>query len=104
MNIGDKVVCVLSGVCGVIVKIYTPTAEVLPGSTFDIVLKEAAADVAEVRHGRWVFDHMTGEWSYYSHCSECNYQEFFANEDVEKRHKYCLNCGARMGKEANHGN
>ena len=79
-------------------------AEVLPGSTFDIVLKEAAADVAEVRHGRWVFDHMTGEWSYYSHCSECNYQEFFANEDVEKRHKYCLNCGARMGKEANHGN
>lgn len=79
-------------------------ADVLPGSTFDIVLKEAAADVAEVRHGRWVFDHMTGEWSYYSHCSECNYQEFFANEDVEKRHKYCLNCGARMGKEANHGN
>ena len=73
-------------------------ADVLPGSTFDIVLKEAAADVAEVRHGRWVFDHMTGEWSYYSHCSECNYQEFFANEDVEKRHKYCLNCGARMGK------
>lgn len=63
-----------------------------------------AADVVEVRHGRWVFDHMTGEWSYYSHCSECNYQEFFANEDVEKRHKYCLNCGARMGKEANHGN
>ena len=79
-------------------------ADVLPGSTFDIVLKEAAADVAEVRHGRLVFDHMTGEWSYYSHCSECNYQEFFANEDVEKRHKYCLNCGARMGKEANHGN
>ena len=79
-------------------------ADVLPGSTFDIVLKEAAADVAEVRHGRWVFDHMTGEWSYYSHCSECNYQEFFANEDVEKRHKYCLNCGARTGKEANHGN
>ena len=63
-----------------------------------------AADVAEVMHGRWVFDHMTGEWSYYSHCSECNYQEFFANEDAEKRHKYCLNCGARMGKEANHGN
>lgn len=26
MNIGDKVFCVLSGVCGVIFKIYTPTA------------------------------------------------------------------------------
>ena len=57
-----------------------------------------AADVAPTRHGRWIFDHMTGEWSYYSHCSECNHKEFFANEDVEKRHKYCLNCGARMGK------
>lgn len=61
-----------------------------------------AADVAPARHGRWIFDHMTGGWSYYSHCSECNYQEFFANEDVEKRHKYCLNCGARMGKEDEH--
>ena len=30
-------------------------ADVLPGSTFDIVLKEAAADVAEVRHGHWEF-------------------------------------------------
>ena len=28
-------------------------ADVLPGSTFDIVLKEAAADVAEVHHARW---------------------------------------------------
>lgn len=62
-----------------------------------------AADVVEVRHGRWIFDHMTGEWSYYSYCSECNYQEFFANEDAEKRHKYCPNCGARMDKEEERG-
>lgn len=61
-----------------------------------------AADVVEMRHGRWIFDHMTGEWSYYSHCSECNHQEFFANEDAEKRHKYCFNCGARMDKEDEH--
>lgn len=58
-----------------------------------------AADVVEVRHGRWVFDHMTGDWSYYSRCSECGHQEFFANESVEKRHKYCFSCGARMDKE-----
>ena len=76
--------------------------DVLPGSTFDIILKEPAAEVVEVRHGRWIFDHMTGERSCYSHCSECNHQEFFVNEDVEKRHKYCLNCGARMDKEDEH--
>lgn len=61
-----------------------------------------AADVAPVRHERWIFDHMTGEWSYYSRCSECGHQEFFANDSVEKRHKYCYSCGARMdGKENN---
>ena len=65
-----------------------------------IVAELPAADVVEVRRGRWIFDHMTGEWSYYSHCSECNHQEFFANETTEKRHKYGLNCGARMDKEA----
>lgn len=55
-----------------------------------------SADVVKVKHARWMFDHMTGEWSYYSHCSECNHQEFFVNEDAEERHKYCLNCGALM--------
>ena len=61
-----------------------------------------ASDVAPVRHGIWIFDHMTGEWSYYSRCSECGHQEFFANDSVEKRHKYCYYCGALMdGKENN---
>ena len=62
-----------------------------------------AADVAPVRHGRWIFDHMTGNWSYYSHCSECGHKEFFANDSVEKRHRYCYSCGALMdGKENDH--
>ena len=38
----------------------TRRADVLPGSTFDIVLKEPAADVAEVRHGRWIPSDMGG--------------------------------------------
>ena len=60
-------------------------------------------DVTPVRHGRWIFDHMTGGWSYYSHCSKCGHQEFFANDSVEKRHKYCYSCGALMdGKEDEH--
>lgn len=72
--------------------------------TIKSVLREIPpADVAPVRRGRWIFDHMTGEWSYYSHCSECGHQEFFANDSVEKRHKYCYSCGALMdGKEDGH--
>lgn len=50
----------------------TRRADVLPGSTFDIVLKEPAADVAEVRHGRWIPSDMGGgepDEAYI--CSEC---------------------------------
>ena len=68
-------------------------ADVLPGSTFDIVLKEPAADVAEVRHGRWIFD--PGKIPY---CSEC--KEY--SDDGDKGATFCPWCGARMNKEADH--
>ena len=68
-------------------------ADVLPGSTFDIVLKEPAADVAEVRRGRWIFD--PGKIPY---CSEC--KEY--SDDGDKGATFCPWCGARMGKEDEH--
>lgn len=83
------------------------TLQSLDEHTMNLILIEIdeapAADVAPVRHGRWIFDHMTGGWSYYSHCSECGHQEFFANDSVEKRHRYCYSCGALLDeKEAAH--
>lgn len=67
-------------------------ADVLPGSTFDVVLKEPTADVAEVRHGRWSSNGIALV------CSECgksvNLVEMFAH--------YCPYCGTRMDKEAEH--
>lgn len=68
-------------------------ADVLPGSTFDIVLKEAAAAVAEVRHGRWIFE--PGKIPY---CSEC--KEY--SDDGDKGATFCPWCGTRMNKEAAH--
>ena len=53
-----------------------------------------AADVAEVRHGRWVRD----KWPSGTHkliCSECG-------EWSGKQSKYCPSCGARMDKEDEH--
>ncbi len=54
-------------------------------------LEEApAADVAEVRHGRWIIccD------GYYPYCSECR------NEPQGREMtNYCPNCGARMDGE-----
>lgn len=54
----------------------------------------SAADVAEVRHGRWVRD----KWPSGTHkliCSECG-------EWSGKKSRYCPSCGARMDKEDEH--
>lgn len=75
-------------------------ADVLPGSTFDIVLKEPAADVAPVRHGRWIAEEKESiskrnryiKYAVYS-CSTCGR----SNGRIKK--KYCPNCGARMDGE-----
>ena len=49
-----------------------------------------AADVAPVRHGRWVYP-IGMAWNYV--CSECG-----KSIGVIK-HKYCPNCGAKMDLE-----
>ena len=58
-----------------------------------------AADVVEVRHGRWIDKAWTTEddWSCYNHhvviCSVCNKQfDYIINE----KSNYCPNCGAKM--------
>ena len=49
-----------------------------------------AADVAEVRHGRWIFE--PGKIPY---CSEC--KEY--SDDGDKGATFCTWCGARIDKE-----
>jgi hypothetical protein len=51
-----------------------------------------AADVAEVRHGRWIFE--PGKIPY---CSEC--KEY--SDDGDKGATFCPWCGVRMDKEDN---
>lgn len=51
------------------------------------------ADVAEVRHGRWIFE--PGKIPY---CSEC--KEY--SDDGDKGATFCPWCGARMDKEDEH--
>lgn len=55
-----------------------------------------AADVVEVRHGRWVnhFDYMM-ERSGFFVCDSCKKMS-------REKYDYCPNCGARMGKEDEH--
>ena len=80
-------------------------ADVLPGSTFDIVLKEPTADVAPVRHGRWIDKGWDGDfswqisgrgscWRVYE-CSECQCK-------TKRETDYCPFCNAKMDKEDEH--
>lgn len=53
-----------------------------------------AAEVAEVRHGRWI---STGVIS--CKCSDCGKLQLKSHADDSN---YCPNCGARMDKEDEH--
>ena len=65
-----------------------------------------AADVAEVRHGRWIEDERTypGPGLKNNLCSVCGEIAGSWKEGLEPGRKwaYCPNCGARMDKEDEH--
>ena len=51
-----------------------------------------AADVAPVRHGRWI----SNEGDVLFHCSECETQISTSWDYDDLQCCYCTNCGARM--------
>ena len=61
--------------------------------TLDYIDSEPAADVAPVRHGRWI-EHKHFHHDHYIdstyECSECKAEEPLTSD-------YCPNCGAKMG-------
>ena len=60
------------------------------------ILDMPAADVAPVRHGRWIPLPHTGDCCYT--CSKCG---FLRDAYLIDTDNYCPNCGAKMDKEAN---
>ena len=62
-----------------------------------------AADVVEVRHGRWM---TTDAYPHHLYCSVC-YKTYAKNakwvNELDLPTNYCPNCGARMDKEDEHG-
>ena len=61
-----------------------------------------AADVVEVRHGRWL---TTDAYPHHLYCSVC-YKTYAKNakwvNELDLPTNYCPNCGARMDKEDDH--
>ena len=69
-----------------------------------------AADVAEVRHGRWTFGKdlpdsfgSMNKNKYHLYCSECRHQAFNKSADndcdFDEDTPFCPWCGAKMNKE-----
>ena len=71
------------------------------GDLIDTFAEIPAADVVEVRHGRWE----KSEDNYYSlnlvKCSVCHEEWWFEIDDDVKdlNYNYCPNCGCKMDKE-----
>lgn len=58
-------------------------------SAYDVIMLPAA-DVAPVRHGRWLY-HTLIDGHIHAECSECHKIRIIDN--------FCPNCGAKMDKE-----
>ena len=74
----------------------TSTLTFTRGKMHEQVDSLPAAEVAEVRHGRWEYASYNGVYDVL--CSACGYSpgiKFYASN-------YCPNCGARMDKEDEH--
>ena len=65
-----------------------------------VILDAPAADVVEVRHGRWVsVQHKLARV-----CSVCNRDEPYKFADIDTDvYDYCPNCGAKMDGGAGNG-
>ena len=62
---------------------------------YALLLKAPAADVVEVRHGRWeriIPTKSAAKWSTKVSCSQCHRQGY-------ERYNYCPHCGCKMDKE-----
>ena len=60
------------------------------GSAVECILAEPAADVAPVRHGRWIIDSVGGKIA----CSDCGC--IYLGYNGRLTPNYCPNCGAMM--------
>ena len=73
----------------------------------ELIERRKAAEVAEVRHGRWIDLDIENSTGPTFKCSECSHihnpnRNDLDLERVELKPLYCDACGARMDKEADH--
>lgn len=73
---------------------------------YDCIKSTTAADVTEVRHGKWIESEDDYYGLYIIKCSLCREVWCFEVEDAVKlmNYNYCPNCGAEMDGEVGNDN
>lgn len=61
------------------------------------IRKLPVADIAPVRHGKWLHTDYALHWTAKDECSECTYHAL--DRDDLSHYNYCPNCGAIMDME-----
>ena len=96
---------IVFGVLGL--TIIDPAVAAYANAVLHQIQSVPSADVAQVRHGRWIFGKdLPYNWGkipknkYHLYCSECLEQAFNRSEDNDPDFdvdtSYCPNCGCRM--------
>ena len=64
--------------------------------TLDYIDCEPAADVAPVRHGRWIEPQRLYYGAKQYECSLCYSDIFWKKHSITEKYPHCPNCGCRM--------
>lgn len=56
-----------------------------------------AADVAPVKHGKWIYEEIENSLLFWLNCSVCGWKSL--DQSVSIAYHYCPNCGAKMDLE-----
>lgn len=81
---------------------YGHTDDGIPYDTLvDDIVDMPAADVAPVRHGRWIEPPRLYYGAKQYECSLCYSDTFWNKHSITERYPCCPNCGARMDGAGN---
>ena len=84
-----------------VLDVYYDTPDIdLSGEKFEAAIhKIQAADVAPVRHGRWIEPSRLYYGAKQYECSLCYSDTFWKKHSITEKYPHCPNCGAIMKSE-----
>ena len=84
-----------------VLDVYYDTPDIdLSGEKFEAaILKIQAANVAPVRHGKWIEPTQLYYGAKQYECSLCYSDKFWNKHSITEKYPHCPNCGAKMDLE-----